>query len=120
VHIQSALKHQEPAISTLVVEYNALCDKLQVHICSGSGPRQGMVLSYPRFSQVQLRPSEPTLAHSGLVHNSETLELGYASTLVLSIRSYYLSPNVLVSPPCIIHTSAPPSGTLVPGALLSI
>jgi hypothetical protein len=25
------------------MKYNTLCDKLQVHICSDSGPRQGMV-----------------------------------------------------------------------------
>jgi hypothetical protein len=31
-------------------------------------------LSYPRFLQVQLRPSEPTPARSGLVRNSETSE----------------------------------------------
>jgi hypothetical protein len=79
-----------------------------------------IILSYPRFSQVQLHPSKPTLARSGLVCNSKTLELGYASTLVLSICSYYLSPNVLVLPPCIIRASAPPSGTFVPGALLPI
>jgi hypothetical protein len=81
---------------------------------------KGGILSYPSFSQVQLRPSEPTPARSGLVRNSKTSELGYASTLVLSIHSYYLSPNILVPPPCIIRASAPPSSTFVPGALLPI
>ncbi|KIK81916.1 hypothetical protein PAXRUDRAFT_92959, partial [Paxillus rubicundulus Ve08.2h10] len=43
VHTQSALKHREPAITTLVAKYNSLCDKLQGHISSGSGPQQALV-----------------------------------------------------------------------------
>lgn len=43
IHTQSALKCQEPAITTLIAKYNSVCDTLQGHISLGGGPQQAMI-----------------------------------------------------------------------------
>ncbi|KAF8130556.1 hypothetical protein EV363DRAFT_1399064 [Boletus edulis] len=41
-HTQSAISRREPAIMSLVVKYNSLCDKLEHHITHGRAP-QGVI-----------------------------------------------------------------------------